>query len=191
MFKISPYFIAEPLISVNPWKLPPSTSTWSIDRPKEIDAEKKKIFGERLAKGDKPYDAAIFAFGDQATALWATQYLLRDPLVIETRENVENSVNLLDKDQLSVKLLKFADEKVDGRFIHESKDRLAALKLYAEIQGHIGKVNVDLSKNTFNNNEMKITFVDAESEEKKQELTIIENNVQEDLDLGIDLKLVG
>lgn len=180
---------------------PTNHGAWGLPSPPQTpwtpewcdDVERKKAFATRLAKGDRPYDAAMLALGnDQQGSLWAIQQWVRDPLVIETRELVENSVNLLDKEQLCVKLLKMADEKINGQFIHEMKDRTAALKLYAEIQGHIGKVNVDLSNKTFVNNEMKITFVEAEPE--KQDVKTIEHRApvsDHDNALPINLKLVG
>lgn len=176
----------------NGWGLP-STPQEPYKPSWHADEAKKRAFGTQLAKGHKPLDAALIALGeDLQGALWAVQNLMRDPLVLETKENVENAVNLLDKDQLSVKLLKLADEKINGQYAHEVKDRLAALKLYGEIQGMMPKNGIDLSKNTFVNNEMKITFVEAEPE-KQNEVKIIEHKEMRDLDnaLDINLKLVG
>lgn len=158
------------------------------------DIEKKKAFGEQLGKGRKPLDAALIVFNDRmADSLWAISHWLRDPVVLEVREAVENNINLLDKDQLSAKLLRFADEKSSAGFpLHESKDRLAAYKLYAEIQGMMPKTGIDLSSKTFVNNAMEITLVEAERE-KEQEAKIINHVDIEPLPnaLKIDLKLVG
>lgn len=188
-----------PLFDATPPK--PANNGWGLPSTPQApykpswyqDEAKKRAFGTQLAKGHKPLDAALIALGDDLQgSLWAVQNWLRDAIVLETKENVENSVNLLDKDQLSVKLLKFADEKINGQFAHEAKDRLAALKLYGEIQGMMPKNGIDLSKNTFVNNEMKITFVEAETE-KQNEIKVIEHKEMRDLDnaLDINLKLVG
>lgn len=193
-----PLFDATPK---SPWIKPVDNGGWGRpSAPQEPykpawhqDESKKIAFGKQLAKGYKPIDAALIAFNDDMQgSLWAIQAWARDALVLETKENTENAVNLLDKDALSVKLLKFADEKANGSFIHESKDRLAALKLYAEIQGMMPKTGIDLSKNNFVNNEMKITFVEAE-QEKKQDVKTIEHCELPDLEnaLDINLKLVG
>lgn len=188
-----PLFDATPPKPINNgWGLP-STPQAAYKPSWHADEAKKIAFGTQLAKGHKPLDAALNALGDDLQgALWAVQSWLRDPLVLETKESVENSVNLLDKDQLSVKLLKFADEKINGNFAHEAKDRLAALKLYAEIQAMMPKNGIDLSKNTFVNNEMKITFVEAEPE-KQNEVKVIEHKEMLDLEnaLDVNLKLVG
>lgn len=175
----------------NGWGLPstpqePYKPSWHANDAKKI------AFGTQLAKGHKPLDAALIALGDDLQgSLWAVQSWLRDSLVLKTKETVENSVKLLDKDELSVKLLKLADEKINGQFAHELKDRLAALKLYGELQGMMPKNGIDLSKNTFVNNEMKITFVEAEQE--KTEIKTIEHKELRDLDnaLNVNLKLVG
>lgn len=173
----------------NPWAAQPQEQ-WKPEWHDNID--KKKAFGTQLGKGHRPYDAALIAFdNDQKGSLWALTVWLRDPIVLEAREIAENSIKLLDKEELCVKLLKMADEKINGVFVHEMKDRTALLKLYAEIQGHIGKVNIDMSKNNFTNNEMKITFVEAEQE--KHEIKTIEHRKVTDLEnaLPINLKLVG
>lgn len=158
------------------------------------DEAKKRLFGTRLGKGDKPLDAALLVFDNRMPdALWCVGNWQRDRIVLETRESVENEINLLDKDQLSAKLLRFADEKSQGGIpLHESKDRLAAYKLYAEIQGMMPKNGIDLSNKTFVNNAMTITLVEAE-QEKEQEVKVIEHREIEPLEnaLPIELKLVG
>ncbi len=193
----------EPYFEIKPPSPSPQFNTdWSrpiahVEPPKpewHADIEKKQAFGRRLGKGDKPLDAALFVFDNRmADGLWAVQHWLRDPIVIETREIVEKEINLLDKDQLSAKLLRIAEERNQhGQPIHEAKDRAAFYKLYAEIQGFVGKVNIDASQKTFVNNEMKIVLVEAEQEQKSEiktiehiELAPLENALQ------VDLKLVG
>jgi hypothetical protein len=180
---------------------PPANNGWGspiISREPEkpewhSDIAKKKLFGTRLGKGDKPYDAAVFVFEHQSDALWALTNWIRDPIVVETRESVENQINLLDKDQLSAKLLRFAEERsAQGFPLHESKDRLAAYKLYAEIQGMMPKNGIDLSSKTFVANAMQITLVEAE-QEQKPETKIIEHVEDQPLEnaLQVNLKLVG
>lgn len=155
------------------------------------DIAKKQAFGTRLGKGDRPLDAALFVFASQSDALWAVSNWLRDPIVIETREAVEKEINLLDKDQLLVKLLKFADEKSPQGFpIHEGKDRLSALKLYAEIQGYLAKVNINTGIVTNNDNRMEIILI--KPPEKQIAEKVIEHTADDEVyDLGVELKLVG
>ena len=61
-------------------------------------------------------------------------------------------------------------------YLADTKDRLAALKLYAEIQGYIGKVDFNASTNNYTNNSMKIVFVKPEHNDNQK---IIETSVEE------------
>lgn len=161
------------------------------------DAEKKRLFGLALAKNPKnAFEAAVMIFPqDSSAALWASTYWLNDETVIAAKagfsEKIEVADSLLDKSQLCHKLLAFADEKVQVNgnilFAAEAKDRLAALKLFAEIQGFIGKVDLNQTNN-YVNNAMKIVLVEAKQEEK-----VVEHQVEQfDLPaLPIKLKLVG
>lgn len=198
MLHVTPYFEApaperpKSIPNTN-WHIPPTP----VEQPKPAwyaDEAKKIAFGTRLGKGDKPLDAALFVFDNRmADGLWACSNWVRDPLVVETRESVENQINLLDKDQLSAKLLKIAEERnAQGYPIHDAKDRATFYKLYAEIQGFVGKVNIDASQKTFNNNSMQITLVEAEPE-KEIATKVIEHVELEPLEnaLQVDLKLVG
>jgi hypothetical protein len=123
--------------------------------------------------------------------LWAVQNWLRDPIVVDAREAVENEINLLDKDQLLAKLLRFEGEKSpQGLPIHESKERLNALKLYAEIRGYLNKINIDASTINNNDNRMEIILVKA-PDQKTEEKVIEHSEVDEVYDLGVNLKLVS
>jgi hypothetical protein len=116
---------------------------------------------------------------------------LRDPIVVDAREAVENEINLLDKDQLLAKLLRFEGEKSpQGLPIHESKERLNALKLYAEIRGYLNKINIDASTINNNDNRMEIILVKA-PDQKTEEKVIEHSEVDEVYDLGVNLKLVS
>lgn len=140
-------------------------------RPSWADDEaRKKLFGIELAKHDTPFQAACAMFEDTSHALWASHNWLIDPIVIASKDLYNEAVNskLLDKDELAIKLLKFADEKGPNGFpTIDAKDRLAALKLYAEIQGYIGKVEITPS-NTYNDNRvMKILLVKPDNQNQK------------------------
>lgn len=163
-------FTVQP-IGFKPWSTPdvkPVEPAW------RSDDTLKRAFGIALAKLKKPFDAGLDVFpNDTGQALWASVNWAHDPLVLASRDiyldTVGISNNLLSKEQLAAKLLAFAEEKdVSGRFyICEAKDRLAALKLYSEVQGFTGpKVNVDLSSN-FTNNELKLVLVSAPQQETK------------------------
>lgn len=163
------------------------------------DADKKRLFGLELAKNNKnAFECACLIFGkDTSKALWASINWPNDQIVIDARVNGEEKVetpSLLDKTQLCVKLLSFADERVifngNSVFAAEAKDRLKALELYAKIQGMIDKVDIN-NNNNFITNEMKITFVEPE---KKEEIKTIENIIEKEEELlpsPIKLKLVG
>jgi hypothetical protein len=187
-FGKSDIFEVKPLQSnkVAPWP----TAEW------QADPEKKRLFGIELAKHEKAFDAALVVYDDAGRSLWASQNLLTDPIVIGAKDAYLNQVdlteNLLDKNQLAARLLKFADEKdPSGRFyILEGKDRLATLKLYAEVQGFIGKVNIDASTNSYVNNELKILLVKAPTKEEPRvvEQEIINNN--SNINIPSNIKLV-
>ena len=168
------------------------------------DEGKKKAFGIALAKQndqsrDSVFSAALEVFEQVGPSLWVTNNWLSDPVVIASRDIYRQSMKAvekpLDKVELAARLLALAEEKVerDGRrhYIYEAKDRIAAYKAYGEILGYIGKVNIDNSTNTFNNNQMEIVLVKADVKEEK----VIENkeeNVVEMLDIvPLEIKLVS
>jgi hypothetical protein len=180
-------------IGFKPWSTPdvkPIEPAWRSDEGL------KRAFGIELVKHPKPFDAALEVFPtDTNAALWVSFNWLNDPLVVASKDtyaqNIDVKSNLLDKEQLSVKLLKLAEEKdPSGRFyICEAKDRLAAYKLYAEVAGYIGKIAIDASTNHFVNNELKLTLVKAV---QKETVEIIE--AEPDLEptvLPLNLKLVN
>lgn len=190
------WFVAEPkpVPANGGWGTPsvpqaPQTPSWANDEAKKL------VFAKRLAKGDTPYDAGVYALGNNADAMWAMSNWLRDPFVVEAKEIAAAEINLLDKDQFSAKLLRIIDEKTaSGQPLHELKDRAALLKLYAETQGFIGNnVNVDLSKTINNDNRVaRITFVNANSEPEKPVKTINQSVRKEIAPLkDVNLKLVG
>lgn len=168
------YFVVMPLVM--PW---PTVS------PRN-DPEKKKLFGIALAHGLKPFEAGLKVFGsDTGSALWASQEWIADPDVVQARSEqaVKQPSKLLDKDQLAVRVLDFADERdLSGQFhINEGKDRLAAFKLYAEIMQFIGKTDT-VTNNNFTNNVMKIELV-APEEKQQEQIQTIEHEDAEILDL--------
>lgn len=173
---------------------PPQVTSWKDDE------ELKQQFGVALANNFKnSFEAACSIFGKETNkALWASTKWLDDPIVTKAKEEY-NAVttaeeNLLDKIGLSRKLLAFADEKIifngNSVFAAEAKDRLAALKLYADIQGFISKETIN---NTINNSPkfMEIKFVEPDKKEVAK--TIEHESKIEDIleDSPIKLKLVG
>ena len=126
----------------------------SVDTLYRTDPEKKRLYGLALATGAKPFEAALKVFDDTNKALWVSQNWANDPIVLEAKaiEPVNNE-KLLDKEQLASKFLLIFNEKdPSGRFYaNEAKDRIAALKVYAEICGYIGKVEIDASNKTYRN----------------------------------------
>lgn len=175
---------------------PPQATNW------KDDAELKQAFGIALAQKFKnPFEAACSIFGKETQkALWASTQWLNDPIVAEAKKNytdvVTEKVEIPTKEQLSIRLLTFAEEKVlvNGNELYaaEAKDRLAALKLLAELQGYIN--NKTEINNTINNrpNFMEIRFVEPS---KDKEVKVIEhdNSKEENIleNSPIKLKLVG
>ncbi len=186
-------------IGFQPWAKPMGELS-KLNEPEPAyrsDQGLKRLFGIEWAKNLKPFEAALVVFGDNTNAaLWVSWNWITDPVVIAAKDaynqNTELNEKLLDKDQLAARLLKFAEEKdVSGRFyVLEGKDRLAAYKLFAEIQGFIGKFSIDASTNSFTNNELKITLVKPDTIIKK-ETKIIEQEAEIENNFPIDIKLVS
>ena len=186
----------------------PPVSPWSVGVTSPIvqsyqsDENIKKQFGIELAKSTNPFEAGCKVFGEETNkALWVSFNWTNDPLVVASRDiylkTIELNKPLLDKEQLAAKVLALADEKVlkNGAYVPsiEAKDRIAALKLYSDIAGYTGKVEIDNSTKTFQHNEMVIKLVKPED---KKPVTI-DNAPKENKNLNeisnspITLKLVG
>ena len=174
-------------------------------RPYEHDETLKKQFGIELAKAKNPFEAAcVLAGTDTSMALWISQNWLTDPIVIANRDiyvqTVERSQPPLDKKQLAAKVLALAEEKTLNRQgvpvpSVEPKDRIAAFKLYSEIMGYTGKIEIDQSNKTttITNNEIQIKLI-----RPKEELTDVtpkqvqnaKSNINDE-DMPVTLKLVN
>lgn len=185
-----------------PWNLP---DTFTVEPVKSSvpsvqidDAEAKKhLFGIELAKGKQAFEAALIACGQQTNqALYISQHWLNDPIVLAEKEKTLKAVyspeDLLDADQLAANLLRMANEKDrSGSFyMFEGKDRLAALKLYAEVRGFIGKQSTQINNNIVHKS---ITVKFVKPQEAKEEETVIEQLPDENLNLKSipKLKLVS
>lgn len=189
-----PFFEVKPLSSWgSSWSVPDlPTQDWQEDK------ELKKLFGIELAKGLKPFEAALNIFEKNANkALWAANYWINDPVVIASRdlykESVETTNSLLDKDALAVKLLEFADERApQGFYVNDAKDRLAALKLYAEVRGFIGKIDINNSTNNVINNKLELVLIPPPNKDEKIKPVIDNEPVQEikNNSIPLNLKLV-
>lgn len=161
-----------------------------LQPPYRNDINKKKLFGNELAKGLAPLQAALTLFpNDTNAAMWVSQNWINDEVVLKIKNGEDKSLKILDKEQLASKVLEFADETdASGRFhVHEGKDRLAALKLYAEIQGFLKNEN---GGNTFNSN----TFVGirlVSPEEKQEETKIIDHVKEPDNVTKLPIRLVS
>lgn len=162
---------------------------WGTPPPIPNPEENKKLFGIELAKCSKPFDAACKVFEEVKIALWISQNWLSDPVVVASKdlygETVKLSSPILDKERLALRVLQEADDLPEG------KDRIAALKLYSEIAGYTGKVNIDASTKNYTHNEMKIKLVKASDKlEKEIEHTQVQENNTEEFATPIKLKLV-
>ena len=128
---------------------PPPKPSWADDEAR------KKLYGIELAKHENAFKAACELFEDTSHALWASHHWIYDPVVIASKDLYSEAINLklLDREQLARKLLDFANEKAPNGFpTVDAKDRLAAYKLYAEVQGFIGKVELNNSTNNYYDN---------------------------------------
>ena len=177
------FFIVEPLpqqIVAKGWGKPSALPPAIIETKPEIENEdeKKKLFGIEWAKlPDTPFEAACEVFEETKIALWVAKNWLNDPIVNANRdlygETLKLNKPILDKEQLAAKVLQLAEAKTDDglRYLIDAKDRIAAFKLYSEIAGYTGKVEIDAStKNFTTNNEMKVIFVKATPENQEKEI---------------------
>jgi hypothetical protein len=185
----------------NPWIV--GKTDWINPLQEQLSAEwkddenLKQQYGIELAKSNRPFEAAKLVFQTNVqVALWVSQNWINDPIVIAAKDlyqkTIEKEQNLLDKDALALKLLSLADEKTpDGRFfVHDAKDRIATLKLYAEVQGYIGKIDINTSTN-FVNNAMKIVLVKPNNKEEEKIVKTIEHEDVQIDKLPVKIKLVG
>lgn len=130
--------------------------------------ELKQSFAIELAKGLQPFDAGLATFeGDASKALWASVHWARDVVVIAIRDaylSAQKAVEKpLDKETLLARILAFADERDNqGRPLVEAKDRLGAFRLYSDIAGFTGKVDIDASTNNFMNKTVNLVMVKPE-----------------------------
>ena len=186
----------------SPWQ---NGAIQQAPRPAYQDDENlKKQFGIELAKASNPIDAAHKLFPDDTTkSLWISFHWVTDPVTIAARDvylkTVELSSPPLDKEQLAAKVLALADEKILSPKLGclvstvEPKDRIAALKLYSEILGYTGKIEIDQSTKTITHNELTIKLVKPDTKPVtiiNQAPNIKSENVNENPS-PITLKLVG
>lgn len=191
-------FKVDPPAAVSPW----AVGGASAKEKYQSDENLKRQYGIELAKANNPFEAGCKIFGEETSkSLWASYNWLNDPIVIASRDaylkNLELCSKPLDREQLAAKVLALVDEKIEraGVLIPtiEAKDRIAALKLYSEILGFTGKVEIDNSTKNFTHNEMTIKLVKADSKpvvidnapNSKSEMT------NEPLELPVKLKLVS
>lgn len=174
------HFEVKPDPVVAPW----AVAAVSQAQPYQSDENLKKLYGIELAKAENPFEAACKLFpedSDTSKASWISFNWLADPIVLGSRDaylkTLELSQPALDREQLAAKVLELAEgEKVliNGKKVPtiEAKDRISAFKLYSEILGYTGKVEIDNSTKTFNHNEMVIKLVKAED---KPVVTVVPN----------------
>jgi hypothetical protein len=183
-----------------PWAIKPEPApVWRPDFAD--DDELKAVYGIEWARQPDAFKAGLTVFNDAVNfSLWASQHWTKDPIVVASRDayaiTMKKAEKPLTKEELLSKVLAFSDEKdTQGRPLVEAKERLNALKLYSEIQGFTGKIDINASTNTINNtnNTMKILLVKPESKEEPK--VIKASNAKSEMSNEeppiIALKLVG
>lgn len=196
------HFTVDPKPVVSPWATG-AIANQPVDTSYQTDENLKKLYGVELAKGKNPFEAAKIVLGENDSAVWASFNWLSDPVVLASRDaylkTFQAAVPPLDREQLAAKVLALAEgEKIERNGVMlptiEPKERINAFKLYSEILGYTGKVEIDNSTKTFNqNNELKIVLVKAEA--KKATVIDAAPNVKSEImndkaPLPISLKLV-
>lgn len=155
----------------------PPVSPWATkqqSKPSYADDEAlKKQFGIEWAKCEKPFAAACNVFlEDTSAALWIAANWLHDPIVNASKDaylkTLKAETSLLDKDAFAVMLMELAAEVHPERrtYLLSGKERIDALKLYAEVRGFLNKNETNI--NNFTNNEgLKVVFVKSEPVQPK------------------------
>jgi len=202
----SPSFVVDTpqKVAASPWVKAPEP----VEAPAyQSDENLKRQYGIELAKSSNPFEAACKVCNEETSkALWISFNWLADPVVIASRDiylkTLELSAAPLDREQLAAKVLKMAEgEKVErnGVFLPtiEAKDRIAAFKLYSDILGYTGKVEIDNStNNNLNVKEMVVKLVRADNKEPVTINNVPNSNVKSEIanqetKSPIVLKMVG
>jgi len=144
--------------NTSPW-----VSSWGtpreptpIIRPDFADNEElKKAYGIALGQGLDAFNAGMEIFNQELPkALWASLNWIRDPIAIASKDayvqTLKKAQKPLDREELLAEVLDAA------KIAPDFKDKAAFLKLYSEIAGYTGKVNIDAS--TINNNNTQNNF---------------------------------
>lgn len=156
------------------------------------DEEKKRLFGVELAKNSNAFEAALVVFNDNANdALWASAYWIGDPLVLSTKDlylkNIAVQSKLLDKETFAARLLMIAEEKhpVSQLYYCDAKDRIAALKLYADTMGFLNKEQpqLQINNNIVNDNSLTVKYIRPQEKEKAKDY---EETIEEAETIEID-----
>lgn len=165
-----------------------------------VTNDQKKQFGIELSKLNDQFKAACKVFpNDVKAAMWMSNNLITDPIVLVSKElsaqEANTSTKLLDKESLGARLLSMSEEKHPNgvTYLMEDKERLSALKLYADIMGLTSANQINNFNNAnFNHKELKITVVRPEKKEEPKPIIgeIIENEVDNINPLPLTLKLV-
>lgn len=189
-----------------PWPIAEKTAwnnlTPAVEKAPEAanDDANKKLFGIELAKCNEAFEAASSLFKDLPTVLWVSRHWATDPVCLASRDlylkTIALDVPTLDKTQLAAKVLKFAEEKdtQTNRYLVEAKDRLGALRLYSDIMGYTGKIDIDASTKNITNKAMTVVFVSPDKKDEPKTINQIPNTKSEILNnetSPINIKLVG
>lgn len=155
--------------TVAPWVIAPQKAPEPVTHEYQTDENLKKRYGVELAKSNNPFEAACKLFNEDESqkALWCSYHWIADPVVIASRDvylkTVADTAKPLDREQLAAKVLALSEEKIIKNGVQiptiEAKDRIAALKLYSDIMGYTGKVEIDNSVTNNTLNEMTIKLV--------------------------------
>lgn len=187
--------------TVSPW----ATANNVSEQPKPDyadDKSLKQMFAIALARGLKPFDAGLEVFnGDTIKALWVSVHWIIDIQVIALRDAYLSSQKTvekpLDKEQLLARIMAFAEEKdIYGRPLVEAKERLNAYRLYSDISGYTGKIDINAStNNNFVNKTVNLVMVKAGDNKSPMKTIDQSPNVKSEIPNEgaptIKLKLVG
>ena len=181
----------------SPWQQQPSPQQEFVPDFADSD-DLKKAFAIELALDVEPFRAALKVLDDDTPkALWASQNWPNDIAVIGYRDGYLKTLKAvekpLDKSEILSKIRAFAEDKINGHFAVEAKERLNAWKLYAEISGFTGNnAAVDNTVNNVQNNLVKIVLVKPDSKTIDHQVPNTNSKSEMSNELSLPkLKLVG
>lgn len=98
-------------------------------------------FAAAIAEGEHPYKAALAVLGETETsqALRVHKLWANDPIVINEVSRINNTLEVDNEGLSKVEYLRTLLDMITTKDLKDGKDKIAALRLYAEVRGFLKK----------------------------------------------------